>query len=331
MSLPPCHVQAVSCIAATPYHLLTGSDDSNVHVWSLAQLLELHSSVDEQEPLVSFSNHRGAITALAVSAAPAAAGGGGGGSNPESSFCVSASKDKTCVIWNYRSGQVLRTLLFPSFPMCLALDPAARGVFASTQDGAIYSVDFFSTKPPLLGRGSEDASTVVQIATPLCTAPVESGPATCVALTHDGTTLLSGHPKGQVHVWAITDKSASSGAKELANVNAAVTNIVFVPPFAAVAAGAAAAATRAWTVVKPAQAQQRAYNFSAQFEADLAPETPFAKMVTAPGFARETLDAAISAFWQPSTADDDLDDTSDVTLQQIQQQWNVLDQLIASS
>lgn len=310
MSLPPCHVQAVSCIAATPHHLLTGSDDSNVHVWSLAQLLELDST-EEHEPTVSFSNHRGAITDLAVSSSE----------NPETSLCVSASKDKTCVIWNYRSGEVLRTLLFPTFPVCLALDPFTRGLFVSTEQGSIYTVDFFSSKP-LLGPGSEESSTVVQVATAFSTAPAASGPATCLGLTHDGTTLVSGHPKGQIHVWSITDRSANSGPKELTNLNAAVTNIAFVPPLAP-----AAPAVKAWTVVKPSQVQ-RAYTFSVQFEADLTPETRFASMVKAPGFCPETLDAVIAAFLQPATMADAGDEEAQ---QDVQQQWEILNQLTAST
>ncbi|CAN8100190.1 unnamed protein product [Discula destructiva] len=308
VSLPPCHVQAVSCIAASPHYLLTGSDDSNVHVWSLAQLLELDST-EEHEPTVSFSNHRGAITDLAVSP----------GDNPETSLCVSASRDKTCVIWNYRSGEVLRTLLFPTFPVCFALDPFTRGIFVSTEQGSIYSVDFFGSKP-LLGHESEESSTVVQVSAAFSTAPPASGPATCLGLTHDGTTLVSGHPKGQIHSWSITDRSASSGPKELTNLNAAVTNMVFVPPIAP-----AAPAVKPWTVVKPSQQTQRAYTFSAQFETDLSPETRFASMVKAPGFCPEALDGAIAAFLQ-STAESvaDLD-----SQENIQQQWEVLDQLTA--
>lgn len=312
--MDPCHVQAVSCLAAAPYHLLTGSDDSNVHVWSLAQLLELDSTED-REPTVSFSNHRGAITALAVSP----------GDNPETSLCVSASKDKTCVVWNYRSGEVLRTLLFPTFPLCAVLDPCTRGLFVSAQDGAIYSVDFFGAKP-LLGPDGEEASTVVQISSPFSAAPAESGPASCLGLTHDGTTLLSGHPRGQLHVWTITDRSATSGPKELANLNAAVTGIKFVPPLSP--AAAAAPATRAWTVVKPAQAQ-RTYQFSAQFEAHLTPETRFTAMVSAPGFVRETLDAAIAAFLTPADATEDVD--GEEPPDRIQQQWEIINQLTASS
>ncbi|PSS03202.1 WD40-repeat-containing domain protein [Coniella lustricola] len=308
VSLPASHVQAVSCLAVAPYHLLTGSDDSNVHVWSLAQLLELDST-EEREPTVSFSNHRGAITALTVSP----------GNNPETSLCVSASKDKTCIIWNYHSGQVLRTLLFSSFPTCLSLDPALRGVFASTKDGSIFSVDFFGPNP-LLGPKSEEASTVVQVSTPFCTSPTESGPASCLALTHDGTVLLSGHPKGQIHVWTITDRSANSGPKELTNLNAAVTNILFTSPLSA-----AAPATKALTVVKPSQAQ-RAYNFSAQFEADLTPETRFRQTVKAPGFAGDTLDEVIAAFLHPAEADSD-----DPTVQKgVQQQYEILNQFTAT-
>lgn len=279
-----------------------------MHVWSLAQLLELNSN-EEHEPTVSFPNHRGAITALAASS----------GDNPETSLCVSSSKDKTCVVWNYRSGQVLRTLLFPSFPLCLVLDPCICAVFVSTDQGSIYAVDFFGPKP-LLGPKSEDSSTVVQVATAISTAPVASGPATCLGLSHDGTTLLSGHPKGQIHAWSITDRSASSGAKELANLNAAITNIVFVPPLAP-----AAPAVKGWTVVKPSQAQ-RSYNFSAQFEADLTPETRFTIMAKTPGFDRETLDTAIAAFLQPSTEQSDEKDAR----QQIQQQWEILNQLTAA-
>ncbi|KAJ4386310.1 Pre-rRNA-processing protein ipi3 [Gnomoniopsis smithogilvyi] len=309
VSLPPYHVQAVSCIATTPYHLLTGSDDSNVHVWSLARLLEFDSN-EEHEPTVSFSNHRGAITDLAVSS----------GDNPETSLCVSASKDKTCVIWNYRSGEVLRTLLFPTFPLCLALDPCACAVFVSTDQGSIYSVDFFGSKP-LLGPKSEESSTVVQVTTAFCTAPAESGPATCLSLAHDGTTLLSGHPKGQIHAWSITDKAASSGVKELTNLNAAITNIVFVPPMVH-----AAPVVKAWTIVKPSQVQ-RTYSFSAQFEADLTPETRFTTMAKTPGFDRETLDSAISAFLEPP-----LEDSVDKeTRHQMQQQWDIMNQLTASS
>lgn len=301
--MPARHVQAVSCLASTPHHLLTGSDDSNIQVWSLAQLLEFDSN-DEHEPLVSFSNHRGAITAVAAAA----------GDNADTSICVSASRDKTCIIWNYRSGAILRTLLFPAAPLSLALDPCQKAVFVSTEDASIFSIEFFGPKP-LLGPDSEDASTVVQVTSPFCTAPSESGPASCLGLTYDGTVLLSGHPKGQIHVWSMTDRQAVSGAKVLTNLNAAVTNIAMVPPLSA-----GARAAKPWTIVKPSEVQ-RAYNFTAQFEADLKPETRFDAMVKTPGFSPETLETAISEFLRPATDDTDGEQISQRLLEE---QWELV-------
>ncbi|KKY36444.1 putative wd repeat-containing protein [Diaporthe ampelina] len=266
VSLPPCHVQAVSCVVATPYHLLTGSDDSNIHVWSLAHLLELDSN-EEREPVVSFSNHRGAITAIASSS----------GDSEGTSICVSASKDKTCIIWNYRTG-----------------------VFVSTENGSIFSVEFFGPKP-LLG-------------------PKKSGAASCLGLTYDGTVLLSGHPKGQIHAWGISDKQASNGAKELTNLNAAVTNIILDPPLSH-----GSRPTRAWNIVKPSQIQ-RAYTFTAQFEADLRSETRFHAMLKTPGFSDETLENAISTFLH--TADEN---TSDQASRGLDEQLEIFRQQESSS
>lgn len=293
----------MSCIASSPYHLLTGSDDSNIQVWSLAQLLEFESN-DEHEPIVSFSNHRGAITAIAAAA----------GDNPETSICVSASKDKTCIIWNYRTGVILRTLLFPASPISLVLDPCQKGVFVATEDASIFSIEFFGPDP-LLGPDSEDASTVKQLTSPFCSVPSESGPASCLGLTHDGTVLLSGHPKGQIHSWSMTDMQAISGAKVLTNLNAAVTNIVMVPPLSA-----GVKATKALTVVKPSEVQ-RAYTFTAQFEVDLKPETRFHVMTRTPGFSPETLETAISNFLQPM----ENDASDEVSQRQIEEQWEIID------
>ncbi|KAK7743903.1 Pre-rRNA-processing protein ipi3 [Cytospora paraplurivora] len=298
--------EAVSCVTSTPHYLLTGSDDSNVQVWSLAQLLERESNGDDQEPLVSFSNHRGAITAVAAAV----------GDNPETSICVSASKDKTCIIWNYRTGAVLRTLLFPASPISLALDPCQKGVYVSTEDASIFSVEFFGPKP-LLGPDSEDASTVVQVSSPFCTVPPESGPASCLGLTYDGTVLLSGHPKGQIHAWSMTESQSVSGAKVLTNLNAAVTNIAMVPPLTA-----GTKATKALTIIKPSDVQ-RAYNFTAQYEADLKSETSFQAMVKTPGFSPDVLETAISAFLQP--ADNGADE--EVSQRQIDEQWEILNML----
>ncbi|KAH8908091.1 WD40 repeat-like protein [Coniochaeta sp. PMI_546] len=278
VSTPPRHVQAVSCVVATPYHIISGSDDSDIHVWSLAQLLDLDAGEDH-EPERSLPNHRAAITSLAASK----------DSNPDTSICVSASKDKSCIIWNYRSGDVLRSLLFPSFPLCVALDPASRALFSSCEDGSLYLVEFFAEKP-LLGPSAEDPSTVVQVSSPFGAMPSDAGPASCLAVSYDGTQLLTGHPKGQILKWDVADNKTPV---EIANLNAAVTNIVFLSPFPETKLIVAP------TIIKPNQAE-RTYTLAAQFTSDISAQTRFNALLNTPGFSQTVLEDAVAALQQPT-------------------------------
>ncbi|KAK4155346.1 Pre-rRNA-processing protein crb3/ipi3 [Chaetomidium leptoderma] len=279
VSTPARHVQAVSCVAATPYHVITGSDDSDVHVWSLPQLLELDSAA-EHEPQRSLSNHRAAITGLSVSPSVSS----------DTNFCVSASKDKSCIIWNYQTGDALRTLLFPSFPLCLSLDPSSRAICVSCEDGSLYLTEMFAEKP-LLGPASEEATTVVQVSSPFGATQPDVGPASCLSLSYDGTMLLTGHPKGQILKWDIAENKSPV---ELANLNAAVTNVAFVSPFPT------DKPTKTVTITKPSQAE-RAYTLTAQFDSCSGPETRFDSLLNAAGFPQEVIEGAVAAFYQPAT------------------------------
>ncbi|KAM0551767.1 hypothetical protein ACHAPJ_008336 [Fusarium lateritium] len=282
VSTPPCHVQAVSCLAVTPYHILSGSDDSNINVWSLSRLLELDAQVEqEQEPDLTLSNHRGAITSLAV----------GPGTNSETSICVSASKDKTCIIWNYQTGQLLRTLLFPTFPLCARLDPSARALFVSSEAGAVYLVELFGGDKPLLGsRSTELPSIVVQVNTPLAVSDPEVGQPSCLALTYDGTSILSGHTNGKILRWSLADNAHPT---DVANLNASVTNLCFMPPLSA------EQPTKAVNIVKPNQNLKR-YNFTAQLTTDLGEETRLSQMLATNGFPSQSLETAISSMMNRS-------------------------------
>jgi pre-rRNA-processing protein IPI3 len=265
-------------VVATPYHILTGSDDSDIHVWSLPQLLELDSTA-EHEPKRSLSNHRAAIMALSAST----------NASSDTNFCVSASKDKSCIIWNYQTGDVLRTLLFPSTPLCLSLDPSARALCVSCDDGSLYLAELFASKP-LLGAQSEDASTVEQISSPFGATQSDVGPASCLSFSYDGTMLLTGHPRGQILRWDIAENKSPV---ELANLNAAVTNIAFISPFPT------HRPTKTVTITKPTQAE-RIYTFTGQFESYSAPETRFDSLLGAASFPQDTLESAIAAFYQPA-------------------------------
>lgn len=268
---------------ATPFHVLTGSDDSDIHVWSLSSLLELTPSSAEHEPERSLSNHRAAITALSVNASV----------SYDTNLCVSASKDKSCIIWNYQTGDALRTLLFPTSPLCMSLDPAGRAIIVGCEDSSLYMAEFFKgDSKALLGAQSEDAATVMQISQPFgATQPTGAGPASCLAFSYDGTTLLTGHPKGQIMKWDVVDNKAPV---ELTNLNAAVTNLVFVSPFEAKGGNEP---TKTLTIVKPNQAE-RAYTVTTQLEADLRSPTRVDELVNSTGFSQQALENAIATFQQ---------------------------------
>ncbi|KAK0387714.1 hypothetical protein NLU13_3959 [Sarocladium strictum] len=272
---PACHVQGISCLAVTPYHILSGSDDANVNVWSLARLLELDNQA-ELEPEQILSNHRGAITSLAISPS----------TNPETNLCVSASKDKTCIIWNYQSGQVLRTLLFPAAPLCIALDPASRAVTAMTESGDLFCVEFFGSAPILGSRATEQSSIVMQVKSPLGNANDEAGAANCIAMSYDGTCVLTGHAKGKIMRWTLRE---SEHPTEIASLNASVTNLCFIP--------------RATEKITPAQQavikphmSQRKYNLMAQIAGHATTESRFSKLSSGEGFSGDVLEEAIASF-----------------------------------
>ncbi|KAI0201714.1 WD40-repeat-containing domain protein [Astrocystis sublimbata] len=277
VTTPPCHVQAVTCVAVTPYHILTGSDDSNIHVWSLARLLELDTTT-EHEPQETLSNHRAAITALALSKSV----------NPDTNICVSASKDKSCVVWNYQLGTPLRTILFPSAPMSLALDPCARAFYVSTEDRSLYAVEMFGEKA-VFGPESTEGS-AVQVSAAFGTAPQEAGPATCLGLSYDGTILLSGHSGGQVRRW---DLSSRADSTELASLNATVTNIAFTSPLSS------SNPSRPVAIIKPFLGN-RSYAFTSRIESDMASETRFSSMLNSSGIPQYVLEQAIMEFQQPA-------------------------------
>ncbi|KAG8415873.1 Pre-rRNA-processing protein ipi3 [Metarhizium acridum] len=271
VTTPPCHVQAVTCLAVTPYHVLSASEDSNIHVWSLSRLLEFGADAGH-EPDLTLSNHRGTVTDLVV----------GPSTNAETSLCVSASTDKTCILWNYQTGQVLRTLLFPSPPLCVSLDASARALFACAEDGGLYLVELFGDKPLVGSRSAELASIVVQVGAPLGVSDVADGPASCLALSHDGTSALTGHTKGKILHWSLIDNSHPT---ELANLNASVTNLVSVPLLSSKKPCIVA------SVVKPNQSQ-RQYFITAQLEGDFGEGSRFSHMLNSTGLPIDAVESA---------------------------------------
>lgn len=251
----------------------------------MSRLLEFGADAGH-EPDLTLSNHRGAITDLVV----------GPSTNTETSLCVSASTDKTCILWNFQTGQVLRTLLFPSAPLCASLDASARALFVCAEDGGLYLVELFGDKPLLGSRSAELASIVVQVNAPLGIADAEEGPASCLSLSYDGTAVLTGHTKGKILRWSLVDNSHPS---ELANLNASVTNLIPVPLISS------EQPCKVVNVVKPNQSQ-RQYSITAQLDGDLQQDTRFSHMLKTTGLPTDALESATASFFnsQPDNKDD---------------------------
>jgi pre-rRNA-processing protein IPI3 len=204
-------------------------------------------------------------------------------------ICVSASKDNTIIVWNYHSGDLLRTYLLPSTPLCLALDPCDRAVYVGFEDGSLQLVEFVqltSALHPLYD--SKLQTTPVQFTLLPWTAPFEAGAAHCLGISYDGTSLLSGHASGKIAQW---DTGRRAFSAEIADLNVPVTNLLMLSPFPA------KRMTEATSVVKPKLGDGN-YTLTAKLKGTMGCNS-FDQMVDQPGFPANILEGAICRFSTP--------------------------------
>ncbi|PYH44928.1 putative ribosomal assembly complex component Ipi3 [Aspergillus saccharolyticus JOP 1030-1] len=221
------HLRPVTSLVVDPTSnfILSGSSDASIHVWSLLDLLSFTkppSGRDRQapnSPIRTFSNHRAAITSIAV-----------GHSAGRYNIAVSIAEDSTAIAWDYRTGRLLRTFLLSANATCLTLDPVDRAFYVGYADGSIQSVDFYksqSVQHPLHDPSLH--STPVQPPAEDRWAPPspDSGAAHTLTLSYDGMTLLSGHQNGKVLSWNVGRKKYAS---TVADYTHPITNLLMLPP-----------------------------------------------------------------------------------------------------
>ncbi|PYH65282.1 putative ribosomal assembly complex component Ipi3 [Aspergillus vadensis CBS 113365] len=221
------HLRPVTSLVVDPNSnfILSGSSDASIHVWSLVDLLSFTkppSGRDRQppnSPIRTFSNHRAAITAIAV-----------GHSAGRYNIAVSAADDSTAIAWDYHTGRLLRTFLLPSNAKSLALDPADRAFYVGYEDGSIQSIDFYKNQSiqnalhdPSLQSTTSQPSAEDRWAPP----SADCGAAHALTLCYDGMTLLSGHQNGKVLSWTVGRKKYAS---TVADYTHPVTNLFMLPP-----------------------------------------------------------------------------------------------------
>ena len=241
-------------------------------MWSVPRLLSL-ASTDLHEPLRSLSNHHAAITSIQV------------GHSTSTNICVSASRDNTVIVWDYSTESILRTFLLPSTPLCLSLDPCDRAVFVGFEDGSLQVIDFLQSNA--VNNALYDPNvqnTPLQISLPPWDPPSNLGPALCLSITYDGTTILSGHESGKLVQWDVGRRAFSS---EITDLNAAITNISMLSPLPK------ARKSKTITAVKPKVAEGN-YAFSTQLTGNLSPG-PIDEALETTGFSLDMLEHAISS------------------------------------
>ncbi|KAK8155296.1 WD40-repeat-containing domain protein [Phyllosticta citrichinensis] len=224
---PQAHLQPVTSVAVDPssHFLLSASADSNIHVWSLPNLSSFLAGPNPS-PVHTLSNHRGAITALAI-----------GHSSSAANIVVSASKDNTAIVWDYKKNALLATYLLGDTPLALALDPADRGFFATYEDGSLQYIEFYAQadNEPTLGATDSlrDPETSYAPITPPSSSRRPSdlglglGAGLSITLSWDGTVVLTGHSSGKVVKWSASGGSSSHG---MATLPGPVTNLSFIAP-----------------------------------------------------------------------------------------------------
>lgn len=212
-----CHYQGITCLAFTQDEgfVFSGGDDSRVLGWQMAELVSMSGSFEDNEfddgtvdedgqimrqsirPAISWTDHSLPISDLHV----------GYGSSLECRV-YTASKDKTVRIWDLRTGQLLSTFVLSRKITSLAVDPAERAVYAGFEDGGIRIINLYSLNSSTgflesVGGAKriitleDDSKNVLD---------QHTAEVTSLALSFDGTKLVSGDSSGSVLVWDIISK-----------------------------------------------------------------------------------------------------------------------------
>ncbi|KAF2752291.1 WD40 repeat-like protein [Sporormia fimetaria CBS 119925] len=238
------HLQPVTALVVDPTSnfFLSGSSDSMIHVWNLASILSF-SPDSPRSPIHTLSTHRVPITGLAC-----------GHSSTTANIAVSVSEDKSAMVWDYHSGQLLRTYLLPEAATAVTLDPADRAFYVAYADGSLQTLSFYdemqqSTPVDILRDGSQSHRPVQPPPTTRFNAESQKlGGVLSLSLSWDGTTLLSGHDSGKIASW---DLAKNNFMATLTSLPGPVTNLQFLTPTGF--PNAPAPKFRIHTVTKPRQ------------------------------------------------------------------------------
>lgn len=201
------HFQPITCIKFTDdgSHFASGGQDGQVIVWSLSAAVGDSYQTEAVEPLYSFSDHALPVTDLWI------------GSGGMRALLVTVSMDRTCKIYDLASGGMLLSLVFQEMLTAVTLDRVEIGLFVGTSTGNIYH---YRLQPPSRTREyhiTDDDKVSNKFAG-------HTKAITCLAVSLDEQTLMSGSDDQNVMTWNIQSRSL---LKTLPH-KGAITNAIFI-------------------------------------------------------------------------------------------------------
>uniref|UniRef100_A0A2M4CSQ3 Putative agap000479-pa-like protein n=1 Tax=Anopheles darlingi TaxID=43151 RepID=A0A2M4CSQ3_ANODA len=161
-------------------HLVSAAQDCRIAVWSLTRLVQQKDA----EALYEFSDFTLPITDLFV---------GKGGMR---AMMGATSLDRSCKLYDLASGQLTLNVVFPVALSALTINSMETTLFVGDQKGQIYVCHLLS-----LPRSKE-----VHLSQPMLNESTLSGhkkAITCLSVSIDNETLLSGSEDERVIVWHI--------------------------------------------------------------------------------------------------------------------------------
>ncbi|XP_055713449.1 WD repeat-containing protein 18 [Phlebotomus papatasi] len=198
------HFQSITVIKfhQNGSHFVTGGQDGMVLVWQLAQCVDLDRSVTI-EPLYKFTHHSLPVQDVHV------------GVGASGTLIYSVSMDRTCKVYDFSSGNLVMDLVFQESLTAITVDKAESRAVVGTVEGPIYEVKLNS--PPRSREIHMDSNDVRSVFMG------HTGSVTCLSISLDGVTLLSGGEDTNVCVWHIPTKQLI----RIISHKAAVTNAFF--------------------------------------------------------------------------------------------------------
>lgn len=206
------HYQKIVMIKFTSdgKYIISAAEDGMVIVWSLTTIaahpdLEFatQSMAGHHDPIHVFSDHSLPVTDMYVSKM-----------GMQGRLCT-VSTDRTCKIYDLSSGEMLLNLVFDVPLLSVTMDVLELSVFIGTNEGNVYQ---FSLKNPprardFLVNNNESCPTFSH----------HTKGVTCLSVSLDGETLMSGGNDENVVLWHIRSRQAVKIIKH----KGAITNAFF--------------------------------------------------------------------------------------------------------